>query len=790
MVTGFRFGTKAETLERLSGALRSGVVLPLDYFTVGDWRHDADAILNRLWAREWARSAMVVRSSGQREDRDGASNAGHHLSRLHVTGRRKLELAVEEVIASFESRADEDQVLVQPELERVLASGVAASREPSGGGPYRVISWAEGADTEVVTAGRRGTQTWYSLAYERCDPPAPLAGVVPLVDELEELIGSRSFELEFGVVRDATVVLFQVRPLTVGGRGIPDARHREATAACKSQLHNLSRPHPPALGPETAFGVMPDWNPAEMIGVRPRPLSLSLYASLITDEIWAESRARYGYRDLRGHPLLVDFCGLPYIDARASFSSLVPAALDDAAAERLVAHYVARLRANPHLHDKIEFSIALTAYHFNVPRQATRLTEEGVLSIRQADELVEALRDITTAMMAEDGPYARDLEAVAGLARFRLERQASDPPLRRVRGLINLVRRRGTLPFAGLARAAFAAVGLVHSLVEHSILSHAEGEALLGSASEVPKQMRRDFARLDREAFLRRYGHLRPGTYDILSPRYDESSDRYFDWARRTAVDPRGLRFEPSAAQLRKIGDLVEAHGLGCGAAGLLEFIRGAVAARESAKLEFSRVVSELLVEVRRLGDQLGFSVHEMSYVTLAAIWTLTGERDDDRRAIAEAVRRGRERHAVTETLCAPALLRDPSELSAFMMLEDEPNFITRSRVVARVADVARGDPLDGAIAMIASADPGYDWVFTHDVAGLVTAFGGANSHMALRALELRVPAAIGVGEVRFKRWLRAGTLEIDAASRVVRATVRGPLVAGAALGALAGEED
>ena len=30
---------------------------------------------------------------------------------------------------------------------------------------------------------------------------------------------------------------------------------------------------------------MPDWNPAEIIGIKPKPLALSLYQELITNEI-------------------------------------------------------------------------------------------------------------------------------------------------------------------------------------------------------------------------------------------------------------------------------------------------------------------------------------------------------------------------------------------------------------------------------------------------------------------------------------------------------------------------
>ena len=69
---------------------------------------------------------------------------------------------------------------------------------------------------------------------------------------------------------------------------------------------------------------MPDWNPAEIIGVRPWPLSLSLYRELITDAIWAYQRDNYGYQNLRSFPLLVSFHGLPYIDVRVSFNSFVP----------------------------------------------------------------------------------------------------------------------------------------------------------------------------------------------------------------------------------------------------------------------------------------------------------------------------------------------------------------------------------------------------------------------------------------------------------------------------------
>ena len=66
------------------------------------------------------------------------------------------------------------------------------------------------------------------------------------------------------------------------------------------------------------------------------------------------------------------------------------------------------------------------------------------------------------------------------------------------------------------------------------------------------------------------------------------------------------------------------------------------------------------------------------------------------------------------------------------------------------------------------SADPGFDWIFTRDIAGFVTQFGGANSHMAIRAGELGMPAVIGAGEVLFKRWQTARKLCLDCTNQKV----------------------
>jgi len=71
-------------------------------------------------------------------------------------------------------------------------------------------------------------------------------------------------------------------------------------------------------------------------------------------------------------------------------------------------------------------------------------------------------------------------------------------------------------------------------------------------------------------------------------------------------------------------------------------------------------------------------------------------------------------------------------------------------------------------ILAIPNADPGYDWIFSIQLSGLITMYGGANSHMAIRCAELKIPAAIGVGEKIYNS-LSEGLLFLDCANGIIK---------------------
>jgi glutamine kinase len=761
------FKTKAETLDALASLVRTARVLPQVRFSVGDWRSHAQSVIAAIAATPWGSSRVIVRSSVQSEDQANRSQAGKYDSVLGVVGGTAIAQAIDEVIDSFgEERIDEDQVFVQPMLDRVSMAGVVFSRTTDGS-PYFTVNYDDRSGlTDRVTGGNGDDLNTFVCLKSRADAcPPSLAPVLAMVSEIESLLACDAIDVEFAVGEDGQLYLLQVRPLvTARARTATDAEIATAVQdiACKVEL--LSRPRPYLHGERAIFGVMPDWNPAEMIGLRPYPLSLSLYCELITDAIWAYQRDNYGYKNLRSFPLLVSFHGLPYIDVRVDFNSFIPADVSDDLAERLVNYYIDRLLSEPHLHDKVEFEIIYSCYTLDLPERMARLSENG-FSAADLDELSGALRRLTNRIVhGETALWRRDRAKIDVLAHRRpIICEAKIDKISRIYWLLEDCKRYGTLPFAGLARAGFIAVQMLQSLVEVGVLTAEDKAVFMASTDTIASRIGRDFAQLPKTDFLARYGHLRPGTYDILSPRYDEAPDLYFDWSSPRSVASPPARFVLSVEQLRRIERLLKEHDLEIDALSMLEFIKAGIEGREHAKFVFTRSLSDAQSLIRQLGYDHGLSAEDCAFLHYDVFRTLYKESGPVAEVLRASVAQGREHHALTRNLVLPPVITSPDEVFAFHLPASRPNFITQKSVTARVVSV--DDPPEsfaGRILLVPSADPGFDWIFTRHIGGFITQFGGVNSHMAIRAGELGIPAVIGAGEALFRQWQSAHKLCLD----------------------------
>ncbi len=732
-----------------------------------------------------------MRSSCHREDSAEQSGAGAFTSLLNVATQdtQALTNAINTVISSYDEAHPDDQVLIQIMVPDVTVSGVIMTRVLADGSPYYVVNYDdESGKTDTITGGTGASKTIYVFRDVSVDAfdSERLRQFITLARRVETLCGHDALDMEFCLDRAGTLHLLQVRPICAHNHwdADVDAHVHGNIEYLIDFVEERTPPQPDIFGQHTILGVMPDWNPAEMIGLTPRPLAASLYREIITRRVWSEAREYMGYRAMPPEELMILLAGRPYIDVRISFNSFLPQGLSTKTGDTLVNLWLDRLNSHPHLHDKVEFEVAQTALDFCFDQHLDE-RYHGEISVAQREEFRAALRQLTLRCLGSDPRSSVDwaYSVVAGL-QIRQKNRPLDcydhiqRPIQTILILLEECRRFGTLPFSILARHAFIAESLLRTAVKRGALSAERVSAFKTSIRTVAGRMAHDFAAvsggtMDESSFLSRYGHLRPSSYDILSPRYVDRSDLF------AATSPIPL-FEQdfifTAGEKHALEALLAEAGLDLISPEHLEdYARRAIAGREQAKFIFTRNLSDVLELIAAWGQSLGFSRDDLSYLDIRAIteWASQVLLQDPQAHFHDLIQQGQTLFSLGRSLKLGYLIRSPRDIYVVPQHRSAPNFVGSGRVEAPLmvlhADSTCDQPLQGCIVCIENADPGFDWVFTRNIAGLVTLFGGTNSHMAIRCAEYGLPAAIGVGEHLFGQITAANRCILDVDSQNLR---------------------
>lgn len=776
--------TKARMLQYIKKELPDIYILPMYILGMDKYFANTEKVLQDICSffEEWQTEALAVRSSSKLEDAADYSNAGKFRSLLNISPEiNSLKKAIEEVYASYQTDGNEE-ILLQPMLKNVIKSGVVFTADMETLSDYYTINYCENGSTEAVTSGMTNdlrTCIVYRSHIDELDD-RELRELLYSCRKIEALLQNPALDIEFAIDSESKVWIFQVRPIACGQKTqYKTLKLDESLRRISKKVEKLSRPHPFLLGDTTYFGVMPDWNPAEILGIRPKKLAISLYKELITDNIWAHQRANYGYRDLTMHPLMVSLGGIPYIDTRITFNSFIPKSLNERIAEKLVNYYLQQLREYPAYHDKIEFEIVYSCYYFGIEKKLEKLLSSG-FSANECKRIEFSLLNITNQIIhPQKGLYKKDLEKTIILEeKYDTILKSEISLIDKIYWLIEVCKEFGTLPFAGVARAGFIAIQLLNSMVETGTLSADDRNRYMNSLHTVNKELSIQLAKLknkeiSKENFLEKYGHIRPGTYDILSPRYDEAFSLYFDIESEGEKGETGegnLEFSFSDSTKEMLSLQLEESGLEISAEELIQFLREAIEGREYVKFVFTKAVSKVLQLIVELGKRVGFEKEDLAHLDISIVKELytdlyMGNVAD---AFFENIHNNKSQYEYAQRIKLPSIILDPMQVYRYYLLLEEPNFVTQKEVTAEVVTDAKREKPEGKIVFIQSADPGFDYLFSKGIAGLITEFGGANSHMAIRCAELGIPAVIGAGESKYTQWMQAKRLQINCEKKQV----------------------
>lgn len=807
MQVPFTFGTKAGNLQKLHGTLKQALVCDVAVVTVGQWTENRAECIEQL-ARRFHNQLLIVRSSATAEDTELASMAGAFDSLPNVPASNSVEVrdAVDSVIASYEAKNVSDlqaqEILIQPMVGSVTAAGVVFTRDLGYNLPYFVLNYEETGRTDGVTSGTAdGEQRTYRVhrGIEREQLPYPINVIVAAADELESVTGNSALDVEFAIDGNRQMYLLQVRPLVqthLTANDVIDRRLDDQIRSMRAFIDERMGRRPGLAGSTTVLGEMPDWNPAEIIGSRPTPLAASIYRFLILNSVWRDARSELGYVNPESNQLLVTVGGRPYIDVRCSFNSLLPAGLPTELAERLIDHYVERLRRNPEFHDKVEFEILNTSLTFDPTTDQEHLREAG-FSDAELETLTTLLLTLTNeAVIRNDERTAGFHQKVTEMTRRRREvldrRARNDDVPYQVEQLLEDCRRLGTQPFSVAARCAFVAISFLRSLVSKGAMSETKLTQYTNAIDTVASAMVDDLDRLrsgalSRAEFLEGYGHLRPGTYDIRAFTYRERLDEYLGSSDQgsgptaTAIELASPEADDNLHLRDVVGEseveaLIAEGGFTFSIDQLDAFIKDSIRQREWLKLEFSKNLSASLDLIVSFARYHGMDRQDVAYLRIGEILTLSNESwtTDEISYLRSSIEHRQQVQNLTSNVPLPDLIFSSQDVELIRDQRRKPNFVTQFEVTAGVvrldnsSNIPANEELEGKIVLIENADPGFDWLFSKGIAGLCTKYGGAASHMTIRCAEFGIPAAIGCGGQIFDELSDLTVIRLDCGRQTV----------------------
>ena len=748
--------TKANTLLALKDYIKTARIEDIVIVTVQEVLEKEQDVIGKIQST-FGNRKIVVRSSSRGEDNFDSSNAGHYESILNVSASDKKAVlsAIETVYKSYgkDGYCDKDeQILIQAQTEHVKYSGVVFTRDIQQNRPYYIINYDDSGATDSVTSGSCGKRITVAQNISVESIPKEWQKLFITIKELETILSKMLLDIEFAITEDGEVVIFQVRPLAASYKFGMSYDIAEITSAKDNEKENFKK-----LKKQYGWQVLSDmafWNPAEIIGTNPHPLDYSLYRFIITHQAWNEGLVPQGYRKV-DHDLMYRFGNKPYICVDYAFLSLIPATISEPLAKKLCAYYLTKLKKDLSAHDKIEFEIALSCFDFSTENSLSLLSKNGFTN-KEIAEIKKSLFNLTQAAI---NTYSlvlkKDYESLKKLKKIQKNITSNGNANKSVQELssaiyqvLKAICEYGTPQFARQARYAFIARSFADSLKKEKYWSAADYDSFMASIETVASKFDQDLRLLQTGQmpvvdFNKKYGHLRAGTYDICKPRYDSMN-----------------------LAVQNIIKDESSTGFGVSSDEILSFMKNALEQREFFKYEFTKALSFAIELIALVGQNLGYSRRDLSYFDINEIisFAFYGTEEEISQYIKTMLPIHEARYKLLSKLVLPEVITKEDDFDFILSSEARPNFITSKDVCANVAVLDADFKIDikGKIVVIEKADPGFDWIFTKGIAGLITKYGGVASHMAIRCAEFEIPAAIGCGEKLYSFTVKHDKIRLD----------------------------
>jgi len=758
--------TKANSL-KIINTFNKKLVPKFIYFKKQNFTNNKSKVVEKI--KSEFNSDIIIRSSAKNEDSHLSSNAGHYDS--FIVKKKKfceIEKIISSLIKKFKNKNDE--ILVQKFIDKPDITGVLFTKDKDTNSNYYNLSYDKSKKTYLITSGINNPTIKSVTIYKHTKLlPIKFKKLIQTSLDFEKLFKNDRLDIEF-IIKKNRLYILQCRPLL----GIKKKVNSETLEKVKINLikkfKKINIKNETLAGKKTILSNMSDWNPAEIIGKKPSNLSLSLYSELITNSIWAKQRYNYGYKDVRPNKLMLNIAGSPYIDLRVDFNSFLPSKLNKEISEKIINYQINQINKKPYLHDKVEFEVVNTCYDFNLEERINKIPITQSEKKIYTKELFELTNNI---LNPKNKFFKNEIIKIDNLKkRIDLIKKSNLSHIQKIHYFINDCKNLGTLPFAGIARCAFISKSILDSLVYRKLLSKNDLEKFYLSINTVSKDINSEFKKAKKSKnfseFINNYGHLRPSTYSIIEKNYKDNLFGYFSKTESVQNNnERKNKFILDKKKSLKINNLFKEKKISVNFNQFLKFAKLSIENREYLKLIFSRSINEIFSCLKDLAKEININYQEFQHLDIDLILKAFHnlEQENLKKTILRNININKKSASFSKYILLPDVINNVTNFEIFHDLDCKENYITNKSIVGEIFELNKSKKLKNTkdkIILIENADPGFDFIFSYKLKALVTKYGGSNSHMAIRCMELGLPAIIGVGDKIYNQLSKSKKVFID----------------------------
>jgi phosphohistidine swiveling domain-containing protein len=753
--------TKAETLQILKKFQTKNICVPkFIYFSKKQFLKSKIKYLQVI--KKKFKKDFIIRSSSKLEDTSLKTNAGKFQSFVVKKYEKYLvEKNILQIIQDF--RRYDDQILVQDFIPQVDLSGVIFTRDINTGSPYYIINYEKSGSTNIITSGKHEeTSTVLIVHRDKIHLSYKFKEFLVLIQKIEKKIRSTFLDIEF-CKKNNKWYLLQCRHLPVKNKTIEDNEINKILINLEKKIIKIKCKNPTLVGNTTYLSNMADWNPAEMIGNKPKMLAISLYSNLITNEVWAIQRNNYKYLDVRPNILMFNLAGSPYIDLRTDFNSFLPSGISQKISKKIINYTLRFISKNKNLHDKVEFEVMPTCFDFYFLKR---------FKIKD-NKYYELLRKITKDNIEKSKVIlSKEINKINELNRkISFIEKLSISPIHKIFYLNQYCKEYGTLPFAGIARNAFIFTQILRSLKNLKLIRSEDISVIYQNFRTISKRINIDYrktlsSKFEKNKFIRKYGHIRPSTYSISSLNFAEDFDSYFSkHVIKNNLYKRSI-FNIDRNKEKKINNLFKSHNIKVNLNFFLKNLKFSVESREYSKFVFTRAINKIFENLIELGKEIKINRKDLEHLNYDLVLNSYSNLSTTKlkKIFKDNIKENKNSHKFLKKIRLPDFISSEKDIYIHEINNNKPSYVTNKKVMGKIIEYSKKkiNNFHKKIVLIENADPGYDFIFSYNILGLVTKYGGANSHMAIRCLENNIPAIIGAGEKEYELIKKSSVIQID----------------------------